>query len=229
MGHCRGVVTVYDGFDSLKMRSIIIMSSAMMNRFKRFLPAICLMSLLLIPAGCSKSEKGVDVPDDFNSRTTNQKMEYLMENFTPDSVAVFLCEASLGKIHDVRIELQEAQLYAFEHYKEDDLVTFVDASKEYEKKLPLHEKMKLVKMAATEDPDIYSYELGLSYVGLIREEKKDVKQVTDELEAFRRECKYDPEFYKRFIKGFKLALKNDRHRDLDDKIYVAFINYQDSI
>ena len=135
----------------------------------------------------------------------------------------------MGKVYGARIELQEATLYAFEHYKEDQLVDFVEATKRYEEQLPLHDKVKFVKLSAMEDPDRYSYELGLAYVGNIREEKKTTKQVKDELDAFKRECKYDPEFYKRFMKGFKIALKADRHRDLDDKIYLSFINYQDSI
>lgn len=191
---------------------------------------IFIVALLLvwISTSCGRGNKST-LPDSFNSMSTPEKMDYLKERMGPDSLATFICDIAMGNVYGARIELQEAELYAYEHYNEEELVAFEVATKAYEDSLPLHDKVKFVKLIGLEDPDLYSYELGLAYVGLIREEKKDTKMVREELDAFKRECRYDPEFYKRFIKGFKLALKADRHRDLDDKIYVEFINYQDSI
>lgn len=195
--------------------------------FSGILKLFC-FSLIVILASCHKKE-GVEVPNYFNAMSVNDKMEYLMKELSPDSLAGFICAAALGEVENVNIDLQEAQLYAYEHYDENQIVEFVEGCKNFENTLPLHQKVKLVKLSATEDPEMYAYELGLSYVGDIREEKKTVDQVKDELEAFRRECKYDPDFYKRFMKGFKIALRNDRHKDLDDKIFITYINYPDSV
>ena len=152
-----------------------------------------------------------------------------MANLPPDSVARFICDAALGKIENTKIDLPSSLAYAYEHYGEDDMVTFQVEMAAYEMELPLHEKVKFAKLSGVEDPDMYSYTLGLEYVGTIREEGKNVAQVGEELDQLRKECKSDPEFYKRFMKGFKTALHYDRHHDLEEKIYTKFISYPDSI
>lgn len=193
--------------------------------FKSLMPSL-LLAIFLI--ACSKGDKS-NLPENFKSLSTDDKMAFLMDHMTPDSLARFLCNSAMGKVYNSRIELQPAMAYAYEHYNEDDQVAFALACEEYQQSLPLHEKVKFAKLAATEDPDIMSYELGLAYVGDIRENHKDVAQVTEEIDKLTKECRSDPDFYKRFMKGFKTALRLDRHRDLDDKIYLKFISYPDSI
>lgn len=189
--------------------------------FISLVAGVCLMS-------CSKSD-GVNLPSNFKSLSTEDKMEYLMAEMPADSVARFICNSAMGKIYNSRIELQPAMSYAYEHYSEEDQVKFEMEMANYESELPLHEKVKFSKLAALEDPDMYSYELGLQYVSSIREENKTIEQVSDELAKLRKECQSDPDFYKRFMKGFKTALTYDRHHDLDDKIYRKFITYPDNI
>lgn len=183
---------------------------------------------MMVMAGCGKKD-GLNFPSNFKSLSTEDKMEYLMAHMEPDSLARFICNSAMGKIYDSRIELQPARAYAYEHYDEDKVIVFEEEILRYEQSLPLHEKVKFAKLSAAEDPDIFSYELGLGYVGSIRENKKSIKEIDEELANLRKECQYDPDFYKRFMKGFKTALRLDRHHDLDDNIYVKFISYPDSI
>lgn len=184
---------------------------------------------LLFMISCTKNEVTASMPKDFNSLSTDDKMAYLMESMAPDSLAAFLCEAAMGKVHNVRIELPQARVYVYDHYNEDQIVEFESEIALYEKSLPLHDKVKFSKLTATEDPERYSYELGLGYVGYIRENKKSPQEVDDELAKLKSECRYDTAFYTRFMKGFKLALEYDRFHDLDEKIYQQFIIYPDSI
>lgn len=187
------------------------------------------IACLMLFAACTGEDKAENMPGNFKSLPAEGKMEYLMANLTPDSVARFICNASMGKVYNSRIELQPSLMYAYDHYSEEDLVTFQEALNEFEQSLPLHEKVKFAKLSAMDDPDMLSYGLGLEYVGAIREDKKDNKTVREELKKLRTECLSDPEFFARFMKGFKTALEYDRHHDLDDRIYTEFITYPDSI
>ena len=191
-------------------------------------------AFLLFAAGflSSCSGKGKHRFDDnFNSLTVEQKMDALMEKgIEPDSLAVIICDAAMGKDDEFQIDLTQARAYVYEKYNEDQLVAFENQCLNYEFRLPLHEKVKFERLAGLTDPSLIGYELGLSYVGDIRENKKTEKEVAEELALLKEECqRNDKETYKRFMKGFKTALKLDRHRDLDDKIYLKFISYPDSI
>lgn len=190
--------------------------------------AAAVMMLAFVSCSNKSSSK---FPDNFSSLSTEKKMEFLMANMSPDSVAYYIIDAAMGKNNSARIELDPAIAYAYDNYKEDDMVAFTLAFSEYEKKIPLHEKVKFSKLYTTTemDPEAYGYDVGLRYVGVIREEGLQPKQVKEELDRFAKACKIDPDFYKKFMKGFKYALKYDRGRDLDERIYTEFISYPDSI
>lgn len=201
------------------------------NRFRCFsLPGLVLgIFVLAMVSACGSKGETKPVPDNFNSLSTEDKMDYLMERMSPDSLGRFVCDVALGKIYNSRIEFQQARLYAYEKYDQKQIAEFESACQEYEAKLPLHEKVKFFKISSTEDPDKFSYDLGLRYVGDIRENSKNAAQVSSELEKLRRECEADPEFYRRFMKGFKIALEIDHNHDLDENIYTQFITYTDSL
>lgn len=184
---------------------------------------------LLLALGACSDGNGNKLPENFKTLATDDQMAYLMANLPADSVARFICNTALGKVYNARIELQPALSYAYENYGEDDQIAFQMALVQFQEELPLQERVRLTKLLGMEDLDQYSYDLGLSYVGTIRVEQKDIKQVADELAKLQKECKSDPDFYKRFMKGFKTALEYDRHHDLDDNIYLKFISYPDSI
>lgn len=155
-----------------------------------------------------------------------QKVAYVMQSATPDSVARFICRASLGEIKGVKIDtLANATLYAYETYKDTDLQTFAQAYDAFAESLPLDRKMKLRKLAAEQDPMGLGYELGLEYVNRIRMDHKTASDVEAEIKALKDVCDQNPEdsaTFTRFMKGFKVALSMDGSNELPGEIYRKY-------
>ena len=150
-----------------------------------------------------------------------------MEQTTPDSVARFICSASLGQVPGAHIDTMTiATLYAYENYADSALATFSDELERFSGSLPLTEKMRILAMAGMVDGQGLGYELGLHYVDQIRSRKMSIAQVREEIEALRSACKDDPKTFERFLTGFKTVLKMDRGKDLSAEGYEAFINYE---
>ena len=203
------------------------MSANLWSMTRASLIVLCWIAVAI--TGCKKKEI-TEVPDTFNSLSTEEKMALLMKKLPPDSIALFVCDAVMDKKSDNKIDINEAISYAYLNYKEEEQIEFGDAISQYGRNLPLNEQMKFFTLTnLTEDPDAFGYQMGLHYVGTIREEGKDAKQVKEEIDRFMKECENDRATYKRFIKGFKIALQEDRGKDLDEKIYTQFISYPDSI
>lgn len=203
---------------------------AIMHKSAGLTLVLCVLLFSILASSCRKNtNSSYNLPENFNELSMAQKMETVMHTMSPDSVASFICMAALNKVPNARIDLRQATLYAYEHYKGDDADSFSMAFDNFVESSPLDEKVRLYKLAGTEDPDRLGYELGLGYLTNIREENKDAEEIRRELEALKKECAQDPDFYKRFMIGFKIALKNDRNVDLDENIYKEFINYADSI
>lgn len=180
-------------------------------------------------AGCrGKDDAGGKWPADFENYSDNAKVEYVMRQSTPDSVARFILNASIGKIPGVSIDtLAQATLYAYEHYKDEkDLQTFSNALDDYVSKVPLSDKMMIMRQAGEVDPQGLGYELGLEYVDMIRSNHKNAVEVGKEIEALRIACGEDTMMFQRFLIGFKVALDVDRDRDLPMEIYSKFKNYK---
>jgi len=191
----------------------------------RKLLSIALVSGFLL-ACSAKSDGGLDLPDDFNSRTDTEKMSYLMEAVSPDSLGVLLVKASLGEYDNLKIDtFATATLYAYENYKDEKLTQFSNSLESYQGSLPLDKKMRIYKLAGEEDPTGLGYRLGLEYVAHVRENNSSVKDVDRELEAFRKACASDSDTYRRFIKGFKTALKADNGQGIPKEVYNKYINY----
>ena len=183
--------------------------------------------LVLLTVACGGKNNGtvLDLPKDFNSRSDSEKVNYLMEAVTPDSVAVIICKASLGEIPELKIDtFANATLHAYEHYKDDDLNTFSNALEGYKESQPLEKKMKLYKLAKEDDPMGLGYTLGLEYVGQIRAKSMTMKDIDEELSAFRKACGSDMETYRRFIKGFKTALSADKGQGIAPEVYSKYMN-----
>lgn len=194
--------------------------------FKRIIPVMTLAGFILLLPACKSKGIGGNFPSDFSTMSDSQKVAYLMENATPDSVARFLCNATLERIPGVKIDsLSTATLYAYNHYKGDDVAKFQTAFDEYADALSPAPRMKLLFKAGTEDPVRLGYMLGLDYVSQIREENKSVAQVEEDLKQLKAACGSDTETYDRFIQGFKIALREDRGKDLPEAIYQRFANY----
>lgn len=186
---------------------------------------ICLSIVLLSLSSCGRNNGSGNFPSDFNKLSDQKRVAYMMENVSPDSVARFICNAALGKISGVRIDsINEATLYAYENYKDDDLVSFSNEFDKFSANLPLQEKMKLYFLSGKVDPQGMGYQLGLEYVNNIRVKKLSVNDVKAEIAEFKKACGSDTETYRKFVKGFKTVLELDKGVDLPQDIYNSFIN-----
>ncbi|MDE6010025.1 MAG: hypothetical protein K2F87_01065 [Muribaculaceae bacterium] len=198
-----------------------------MNRKTMGRVSAVMLALVALCAGCAgKSGDKGKFPENFSSMGDTEKMAWLMQNVEPDSVARFICDASLGRIEGVKIDtLSMAALYAYEHYKEEDLQTFQTAFDGYADNLPLADKMRLRALAASDNPDALGYMLGLEYVNDIRMGKKSVGEVETEIEALRVACEANPAdslTFKRFVTGFKVALDQDGAEGIPKEIYTKY-------
>lgn len=190
----------------------------------RVIPAV---AALLMIGGCGHKEEGAGaLAKELKPLGDQQKVAYMMQKATPDSVARFICLAALGDIPGVKIDtLSMATLYAYETYKDNDLQTFSQAFDAYSEGLPLSRKMKLRKLAAEQDPMGLGYELGLEYVNKIRLDHKSAAEVEAEIKALRDVCRQNPEdsaTFTRFMKGFKVALEMDGSNEIPKDIYNRY-------
>ena len=185
------------------------------------------LALTLCACGSDKTG-GSQWPKGFDAKSDSEKVAYVMERVGPDSVARFICAASLGHVEGAKINsLADATLYAYEHYKqESDLQSFANAYDDYTNRLALADKMKLMQPGGSADPQAIGYQLGLEYVDMIRSSRKNAQVVTEEVEAFRKACASDTAMFRRFLTGFKVALDVDKGKDLPNEIYLKFKNYK---
>lgn len=170
---------------------------------------------------------GSDYPADFKSIGDCGRVDYMMKRVSPDSLARFIIYGALGRNPGAPIDtLAIATNYAYEKLKGDDLDSF---SVEYDSlvgALPLAEKMRVYKLAASEDPQGLGYKLGLEYMMSIRDGNKSADQVEKELVEFKKACASDTATYRRFIIGFHTVLELDHGKDLSEEIYRRFVNYE---
>lgn len=191
---------------------------------KLLFAAAALAALGLASCHGGKGNNG-EFPDNFNSIGDAGRVAYVMENSSPDSVARFICRAALGEIEGARIDtFANATLYAYDHYRDDDLAAFSSEFDSYSASLPLPKKMKIYSLAAKTDPQGLGYQLGLEYVNNIRTRKMTADEVAAELKDFRRACATDPQTYHRFVKGFKIVLEMERNNGVPSDVYARFIN-----
>lgn len=196
--------------------------------FLVFLVVGLICSAVMIPA-CGRSgrnSQGV-FPEGFNNMSDREKVVYMMENASPDSVARFICLAALGKIPGVKIDtVAMATLYAYENYTDTTLARFSSEYDQFVNDLALADRMRFYKLAGEIDPQGLGYDLGLHYVDQIREKKMTAKEVKGEIEEFRKACADDADTFNRFLIGFKTVLNIDKGKDLSQEIYTTFINYE---
>lgn len=181
-------------------------------------------ALLAACCSCGSGSSGAaPFPAGFDALDDAAKVRFVMDNASPDSVARFICRAALGHVPEGRIDtLAVASAYAYENYADTALMLFSREFDSYSASLPLADKMRIYYMAGTCDAQRLGYELGLEYVGHIREAHMGVADIKSEISAFRDACRDDSMTYVRFVKGFRTALRADRNRDLPDEVYREF-------
>lgn len=194
---------------------------------KRIARVWMLVFPILLSAVCCRGGAGNEtgkLPEDFSSRNDIEKVSFMMETVSPDSVARFICDVALGKIAGVSIDtITHAISYAYENYADSALVDFSQELDDYSASLPLNEKMKIYSMVGKTDPMRMGYELGLEFVGHIREKRMTVGQIEEEINAFKNACVNDSDTYHRFVKGFQTALKVDHGKDLPEEVFNRFM------
>lgn len=198
-----------------------------MYRYLKFGQSIAGLAFLCLAAACSGKGGNGNFPDNFDKIGDAGRVAYVMEQTSPDSVARFICDAALGKVEGVKIDsIQIATLYAYEHYKDNDLASFSNTLDSYSAALPLKEKMKLYVLLGEVDAQQLGYQLGLEYVNNIRSKKMTADEVSAELKEFKKACGADHDTYRRFVKGFKVVLEKEHGgaRGVDNDIYNRFIN-----
>ena len=195
---------------------------------KRFIPAALMVLIFLIPACGGKDKNDGAFPEGFASLTDEQKVVYMMEHASADSVARFIIYASLGKIEGVKIDtLNNASLKAYETYTDTALQTFSWEFDRVAEELPLHDKMRLRTLVGAEDPQGLGLTLGLEYMNQIRVKEMTADEVLKELQELKKASSDEPDLYARFLIGFRTVLRYDKNSDMPKEIYSRFLNYDE--
>lgn len=195
---------------------------------RRCLPIALMALILLIPACGGKNKNAGAFPDGFASLSDEQKVIYMMEHASADSVARFIIYASLGKIEGVRIDtLNNASLKAYETYTDTALQTFSWEFDRIAEELPLHDKMRLRALIGAEDPQRLGLTLGLEYMNQIRVKGMTADEVLQELQELKKASSDDPDLYARFLIGFRTVLRYDKNSDMPKEIYTRFLSYDE--
>ena len=196
-----------------------------MRRYIIFLSVI--VAVLVTSCGGKNRKEESKFPEKFNLISDSQRIDYMIENASPDSVARFIVLAALGKIEGAKIDsLGIATSYAYEVYSGSELDRFGEEYDQFVNSLPLADKMKIYVMAGVEDPQGLGLQLGLEYMQAIRENNLSVQDVEKEINVFKEACGEDSATYKRFIIGFRTVLAVDSGRDMPKDIYDRFITIE---
>lgn len=198
---------------------------------RKLLLAVGLTAVLAVSScGSKDSENAGAFPASFKTMSDSERMAYMMRKADPDSVARFLCYASLGKVPGAQIDtLGTAYLYAIETYRGDDSEKFGVAFEMVMKNLSLADKMHTQFKLGLSDTLSIGYDLGLGYVGTIRSKQLGVDDIEKDISGFRKACGSDTATYRRFVSGFRTALSVDSGKDLQNDIYTRYINMSDRL
>lgn len=182
-----------------------------------------------VMSGCGKNAEETEssFPSGFNKKSDSEKVAYLMRTTTPDSVARFVMNASLGKIKGIQLDsLAMVELYIVSNYDSQKQLEYAEESVRLKDQLTLAQRMHLFKKGSAEDPIGFGLDLGLGYLSIIREKNLSAKDVENEIKDFKKECKEDTATYRRFVIGFTEALRQDKDKDVKKEIYDRFINLE---
>lgn len=193
---------------------------------KRIFLPLAVACLMMTSCG-SKGGSSANYPKNFDKIGDIGRVQYIMQNTTPDSLARFVIDGALRRNPGAPIDsLAMATLYIYDNLTGQDLETFSVEYDSYIESLSLDDKMKVYMLGGSEDAQKLGYKLGLEYLGSIRENNKNVAQVEKELKSFKKACGSDTAMYRRFIIGFHTVLEVDSGKDVAADIYNKFRNYE---
>ena len=169
--------------------------------------SLALLFSLFIFASCGKKEgaSGVSIPNDFNTLSVEQKIDYLAENESPEKVAQFIINAALGKEEGVSLDLRNATVYAYSHYKEADRKKFAEDYDKIVSSLPTPEKMKLYYAGGQINTFELGCHLGRDYIKSVRDNSSNAGAVKEEITEFEKACNGDSATYQKFVAGLFFA------------------------
>lgn len=183
-------------------------------------------TLLLASCGGQKKESSL-YPDGFKTIGDAGRVDHMVRTVSPDSVARFIIYGALGRNPEAPIDtLAIATNHAYEILSGDAAETFAIEYDATVEALPLGDKMRVYRLAGSEDPQGLGYKLGLEYMASIRDGNKSAAEVEAELKEFRKACASDTAMYRRFITGFHTVLKVDHGKDVPEDIYRKFVDYE---
>ncbi len=170
---------------------------------------IAIFGLLLLSAcGGDNNSKDATVAPGANA-SDREKVSYMAQITSPDSLARYICYAALGRSSSGTIDsLSMAQLYALEIYQADDrkIVEFSRSYDETVENLPLTDAYRLAKMTGVLDDTQLPFDLGLRYGARVKREGIKAPEVKNDTAALARMV--EPHFFDLFVKAFDTALKN---------------------
>ncbi len=168
---------------------------------------VSVLSMALTGCKSKGGEAESGFPTALNAGSDAERVAYVMQNATPDSVARFVCLAAIGKVPGTHIDtLALATAYAYDHYTDTERETFGEAMDAFANALPLADRMLLFRKAGADNMQGLGYELGLEYLAKIRDNQMSVKDVDEEVKAFKVACAEDTMTYNRFLIGLKTAI-----------------------
>lgn len=184
--------------------------------------SMTLMCVMLLTACGNKGGDNVEdlsgLPSDFKTAPDTLKVKALMDlKISPDSIAVFLCEAGAGMRPGVKVkDFADITTYMYTHCSEEDFEIFSTTFDSHVETLTPAQRMNLYAIVAQEDgnADKMGYELGLVYINSVMERDLTLGAVDKEIAEFRRACGKDEDTYNRFLKGFAVAISTRQPGEL---------------
>lgn len=193
---------------------------------RKFLLVAAAAVVLMISCG-KKNDDDNALAEKLAHMSDSQRVDYLMHQMPPDSLARLVVNSALGKESQVRFDtIANAIVYIQDNLKGDSLDLFTMEYESYVEGLPLTEKMKYLKLGTLEDEVKIGFKLGTEYTAVIREKNMTADQIEKELRAFKQVCDTDTAMYRRVIKGFQTALEIDKASGVSADIYNRFKNYE---
>lgn len=188
----------------------------------RLVLSLPVMIMLICACGGKGNEKP-KFPANFNSIGDAGRVNYMMGQVSPDSLACFIIHAALGDVSGTKIDtLAIATNAAYEKFAGEDAVSFANAYDSLYNHLALPQKAKVLIMAGSEDLQGLGYRLGLEYLADIRDKNKTLQDVKSELRELEKACGNDTATFQRFKIGLKTALEVDSGRDVSREIYNEY-------
>lgn len=188
----------------------------LLNNFK----LLILSFLLFIPwcfACSSANASDLNYPENFNSQTDSAKIDFIVSQLHPDTVAVIICDAVLkghGIDKPIEFTLQDlngAVLYAYTAYPDSCKVLFGEKLNSYAESLPTDQRMTLTYLAMENDPYRLGYKLGKEYYELLNNSGEATKSVSkqdikEELAFLREMTKGKKDYFRKLKKGLETAI-----------------------